>query len=114
MDDRILSDFLEAGLLELNGNDAWFDYITSAADQLAIYIAKHPQTLPEFIYSAISNSTDKADDCARTKAREVLKSVWRTYASVSMGSIDTVLRGVILDAIIQNAEENKQIIKSKS
>ena len=109
MDDRILNNFLEAGLLELNGNDAWFDHITNAADQLATYIAEHPQTLPEFIYSAISTSTDIASDSARTKAREALKSVRRTYASVSMDSIDTVLRGVILDAIIQNTEENKQI-----
>lgn len=107
MAERILETFLDAGLLELNGQDAWFSYIVRAADALAVYLAAHPQELPSFVYSAI-DPTDRQDDPARVKALDTLKSVWRTFASVSMGSLDLVLKGTILDAVMQNAERDSQ------
>ena len=51
--DRILETFLDAGLLELGGNDAWFEHISAAADKLAVHIGAHPEQLAAFVYSAV-------------------------------------------------------------
>jgi hypothetical protein len=105
---RILDTYLDAGLLELDGNDVWFEHITTAADELAKYIAANPTEIACFVYSAI-NTSDRKNDLARTKVLDILKGVWRTYASVSMGSLGTVQKGIIFDAIFQNAERDPQI-----
>lgn len=107
MADRILVMFLDAGLLELKGQDAWFDNITRAADHLAKHLVEHPQEFAQFVYSAIDPS-DRNGDPARAKALETLKSVWRTFSSVSIGSLDMVLRSIILDAVVQNANQDSQ------
>lgn len=108
MTERILETYLDAGLLELDGNDAWFEHITTAADELAKYIAANPTELAYFVYSAIDTS-DRKNDPSRIKVLDILKSVWRTYASVSMGSLDTVQKGIIFDAVFQNAKRDPQI-----
>ncbi len=107
MVDRILTTFLDAGLLELNGQDAWFEHITTAADQLASHLAEHPHELTGYVYSAI-HPNDRNNDPARTKTLEILRGVWRTFSSVSIGSLDLVLRGIILDAIVQNSNKDQQ------
>lgn len=113
MTERILETYLDAGLLELNGNDAWFEHISNAADQLATYIAANPDELSSFVYSAINNSS-RPNDPVRLKTSDTLKSVWKTYSSVSMGSLDTVLKGIIFDAVFQNVERDPQIKLSVS
>ena len=107
MNERILDAFLDRGLLDLKGQDAWFAHITKAADVLAVYLREHPDQLSLFAYSAIDPGT-RADDPAREKAREVLRDVWRTFSSVSIGGLDLVLRGIILDALVRNAERDSQ------
>ncbi|WP_290484739.1 GTPase-associated system all-helical protein GASH [Hyphomonas sp. UBA3195] len=106
--DRILETFLDAGLLELGGNDAWFEHISAAADKLAVHIGAHPEQLAAFVYSAV-DPRERLGDPSRAMAQETLKSVWRTYSSVTMGSLDLVFRGIILDAVIQNAKRDDQI-----
>jgi len=98
---------MNAGLLDLKGNDAWLEHMTRAADELATYIAAHPDQLLAFVYSAVDPS-ERPGDPSREKAKEILKRIWQTYGSVSIGSPDLVFRGLILDAIIQNTNRDGQ------
>ena len=105
---RVLEAYLQNGLLPLDGNDAWFDYITAAADQLSGYIARNPHELAAFLYSAV-DSKSRPEDFARAKAIEAIQEVWKTYASVTFSSPDQILRGIILDALVKNSQRDSNI-----
>lgn len=107
MNERILDAYFDQGLLQLHGNDAWFDKITAAADSLSTVLKAEPEKIVSFVYSAL-DPRDLEDDPPRAETLDILKTIWRTFSSVSMGPLDMVLRGVILDSVVQNCRTDKQ------
>ena len=102
MTDRILDQFLQAGLLDLKGNDDWHTRITAAADSLSDYLRQSPDQLPPFVYAALdTNALDT--DPAIERTLELLKDRWKTYASVFAASPIVILRAIIIDAVVANA-----------
>ena len=43
MSDRLLDRFLEKGLLDLKGNDEWYERITLTAKSLSTYLRANPK-----------------------------------------------------------------------
>ena len=105
MSDRVLDRFLESGLLDLKGNDEWYEHITATAEALATHLRANPQDIVPFSYAALLSSIDDAD-AAVDRTRSLLKAEWRTYASVSMASPTAMLRAIMLDALLENAAQD--------
>ena len=105
MSDRLLDRFLEKGLLDLKGNDEWYGHITLTAKSLSTYLRANPEEMVPFTYAALLPDVGDKDP-AIEKTLGLLKARWKTYASVSMASPKVMLRAIILDALIANAESD--------
>ena len=103
MSDRLLDQFLEKGLLDLKGNDEWYEHITLAAKSLSTYLRANPEEIVPFTYAALLPDVGDQDP-AIEKTLGFLKAEWKTYASVSMASPKVMLRAIVLDAVLANAE----------
>ncbi|MDE0159822.1 MAG: GTPase-associated system all-helical protein GASH [Candidatus Dadabacteria bacterium] len=102
---RLLDRFLEKGLLDLKGNDEWYGHITSTAMSLSNYLRANPEKIVPFTYAALLPDVGDKNP-AIEKTLDLLKAEWRTYASVSMSSPKNMLRVIILDALLANAESD--------
>ena len=105
MSDRVLDRFLESGLLDLQGNDEWYEHVMATAEALATHLRANPQDIVPFSYAALLSSIDDTD-AAVDRTRSLLKAEWRTYASVSMASPTAMLRSIMLDALLKNAAQD--------
>ena len=108
MSDRLLGQFLEKGLLDLKGNDEWYEHLISVAESLSTYLRANPEKIVPFTYAALLPDVGDQDP-AIEKTRDFLKAEWKTYASVSMASPKAMLRAIILDALLTNAEVDDAI-----
>ena len=105
MSDRLLDRFLEKGLLDLKGNDEWYEHITSTAISLSSYLRANPEEIVPFTYAALLPDVGDKDP-AIGKTLGLLKAEWKTYASLSMSSPRVMLRAIIFDALLGNAESD--------
>ena len=105
MTDGLLEQFLEQGLLDLKGNDQWYGHITSTASSLSKYLRANPQYITPFTYAALTPEVSSQDPAVE-KTVTLLKSEWKTYASISMASPSVMLRAIIFDALLQNADSD--------
>ena len=105
MSDRLLDRFLEKGLLDLRGNDEWYGRITSTAKSLSTYLRANPEEIVPFTYAALLPDVGDKDP-AIEKTLDLLKAEWKTYASVAMASPKAMLRAIVLDALLANAESD--------
>ena len=107
MSNRLLDRFLEVGLLDLKGNDEWYMHLTSTAESLSTYLRANPGEIVPFTYAALSTGVGDRNPAIDTTLG-LLRREWRTYASVSMASPMVMLRAVILDALLANAESDDE------
>ena len=105
MSDRLLDRFLEKGLLDLKGNDEWYGRITLTGKSLSTYLRTNPEEIIPFTYAALLPDVGDKDPAIEI-ALDLLKTEWKTYASVSMASPKAMLRAIILDALLANAESD--------
>ena len=105
MSDRLLDRFLKKGLLDLKGNDEWYGHITSTAMSLSTYLRANPEEIVPFTYAALLPDVGDKDPAIR-KTLELLQAEWKTYASVSMATPKVMLRAIVLDALLVNAESD--------
>ena len=105
MSDRLLDRFLEVGLLDLKGNDEWYEHLASTAESLATYLKANPNEIVPFTYAAVSVDVDDKNP-AIVSTLALLRQTWKTYASVSMASPKAMLRAIILDALLASAESD--------
>ena len=105
MADRLLDRFLEKGLLDLKGNDEWYERITLTAESLSTYLRANPEEIVPFTYAALLPDVGDKDP-AIEKTLSLLKAEWKTYASVVMAAPKVMLRAIVLDALLANAESD--------
>ena len=108
MAERLIDRFLEEGLLDLKGNDQWYGHIISTASSLSTYLLANPKNVVPFTYAALTPEVSNQDPAVE-KTISLLKSEWRTYASISIASPNVMLRAIILDALLQNADTDDAI-----
>ena len=105
MIDSLLDRFLEKGLLDLKGNDQWYGHITSTASSLSTFLRENPEEIVPFTYAALVPEVADQDP-AIEKTLNLLRAEWKTYPSISMESPKAMLRAIILDALLQNANSD--------
>ena len=108
MTDSLLDRFLDKGLLDLKGNDQWYGHITSTASSLSTFLRDNPEDIVPFTYAALVTEVSDQNP-AIEKTLNLLRAEWKTYASISMASPKIMLRAIILDALLQNANSDDAI-----
>ena len=103
MSEALLDRFLEKGLLDLKGNDEWYERIIKTAKSLSTYLRANPEKIVPFTYAALLPDVGDRRSGHRKNRYSFLKSKWKTYASVSMASPKVMLRAIIFEALLENA-----------
>lgn len=106
MSDQILLRFLNAGLLNLNGDDAKLEKLQEAAGDLAAILKKTPRKAASFALIAFDPQAP-ADDPVVVEATTAIQKRWATYVNTFAGTPMTVIRAILLEAIVQAADDEK-------
>lgn len=95
---RVLDEYLDRGILRLNGDDDRFDKVIAAANSFGQWLAKHPDNFTACLYSAMDTG-ERPNDPIRRIAEEHLKANWRSYGGALDGFPHLVFRAMMLDAV---------------
>lgn len=107
MSDRLLDRFLDDKLLDLQGNDEWYEHVTATAGALSAELRANPRQIVPFAYAALLPDVGDDDPTVR-QTLGLLKAEWKTYASVTMASPTALLRAIIFDALLSVTEHDKR------
>lgn len=105
---QVILDFLKAGLINVGGDDAKLEKLRETAADLADALKKTPSKTAHFALIAFDPEAPAYDPIIKDAVR-TLESRWATYVNTFSGTPVTVLRAVLLDALVQAASENDNI-----
>ncbi len=108
MDQEYLMSFLEMGAINLNSDDSKLEKLRTAAKDLSAALRKAPAKTANFTMVAADPSVPPGDPVLE-EAMGALRKRWETVANAFAGRPVTVLRAVLLDAIVQAAREDDAI-----
>jgi len=106
--ESILLKFLQNGLIDVHGDDVKFDKLSASAGDFA----KELRTTPSKAVSAALLAFDQsapATDPLVLEVLEILKDRWPTYMNTFSGVPIAVVRGILLDALVQAATDNEKV-----
>ncbi|ULS47540.1 hypothetical protein F9W95_19100 [Pectobacterium carotovorum] len=106
MNNQVLLGFLKAGLLDLNGDDTKLAKLQDAAGDLVGILKKTPGKATPYCLIAFDPQAP-VDDPVITEATAVLLKCWPTYINTFAGSPVTVIRAILLDALMQASSDEK-------
>jgi hypothetical protein len=105
---QILIRFLSAGLINVGGDDAKLDKLKETAADLASTLQKTPSKAAAFALIAFDPEAP-ADDPVIKEGAEALQKRWATYVNTFSGMPVAVIRAILLDALVQAAEEDDKV-----
>lgn len=108
MDQEYLMRFLEMGAINLNSDDSKLEKLRTTAKDLSAALRKAPAKTANFTMVAADPSVPPGDPVLE-EAMGALRKRWETVANAFTGRPVTVLRAVLLDAIVQAAREDDAI-----
>lgn len=100
--------FLRAGLINVGGDDAKLERLTETAADLAAALKKTPSKAVPFALIAFDPEAP-AEDPVIKEAVDALQKRWATYINTFSGTPVTVLRAVLLNALVHAASENENV-----
>lgn len=106
--EEFLMRFLEIGAFNLNSDDTKLEKLRTAAKDLAGVLQKTPAKTVSFTMVAADPSVPSSDPVL-DEAMAVVRKRWETVANAFTGRPVTVLRAVLLDAIVQAARQDDAI-----
>lgn len=106
MSNQVLLSFLNAGLLNLNGDDAKLTKLQEAAGDLAASLKKTPGKTTSFALIAFDPQAP-VDDPVVVEATAAIQKRWATYVNTFAGTPITVIRAILLEALVQAADDDK-------
>ncbi|AHK18674.1 hypothetical protein BF17_04450 [Yersinia similis] len=106
MSNQVLLGFLKAGLLDLNSDDTKLAKLQDAAGDLVGILKKTPGKATPYCLIAFDPQAP-VDDPVITEATAVLLKRWPTYINTFAGSPVTVIRAILLDALMQASSDEK-------
>lgn len=106
MSHQVLLRFLNAGLLNLNGDDAKLAKLQEAAGDLAASLKKTPGKTAAFALIAFDPQAP-VDDPVVMEAIAAIQKRWATYVNTFAGTPVTVIRAILLEALVQAADDEK-------
>lgn len=108
MTDKILLRFLNAGLINVGGDDAKLLKLQETAEDLAETLKKTPAQAASFALIAFDPEAP-AEDPVIKAAMAALQTRWPTYVNTFSGTPVAVLRAVLMDALLQAAKCDDKI-----
>lgn len=111
MDDEILLHFLSIGLVDVQGDDSKLDKMRAAVTDLVSALKKTPAKTASFTIVAADPTVDATDPTVQ-EAMGFLKKQWTTVANIFSSTPVTVIRAMLLDALVQAARHNDDIAVS--
>lgn len=108
MEQEFLLKFLEIGAIDLKGDDTKLDKLRSTAKDLAAILRKTPSKTASFTMVAADPNIAPTDPTVE-EAMAALRKQWETIANAFAGRPVSILRAILLDAIVQAARSDDAI-----
>lgn len=108
MSDQIILRFLNAGLINVGGDDAKLAKLHETSADLAAVLKKSPSKTAPFALIAFDPEAPTEDPVIK-EAAGALQKRWPTYVNTFSGTPIAVLRAVLLDALVQAAAETDKV-----
>jgi hypothetical protein len=108
VDNATLQGFLNKGLIDVGGDDAKLEKLSQAAKDLAGALKKTPYKALGYSLIAFDPEAPE-DDPIVQEALAALQNRWATYRNTFAATPITVIRAVLLDALVDAAEEDDRI-----
>jgi len=108
MAEQVLLQLLEAGVVNVGGEDVRLEKLQNTAKDLAATLKKTPEATSYWTMAAADPTVDPAEPIIQ-EAWGVLKKHWTTVANTYQSIPVTLLRACLLDAIVQTAAQNDHI-----
>jgi len=108
MAQEYLLEFLNVGVIDLNGDDSKLEKLRDTAKDLAVVLRRNPSKTSLFTMVAADPGVSAADPSI-VEAMDALRQRWQTIANTHKGLPVAVLRAILLDAIVQAARADDTI-----
>lgn len=108
MAQEYLLEFLNAGVIDLNGDDSKLEKLRDTAKDLAAVLRKSPSKTSLFTMVAADSGIAAADPSV-VEAMDALRQRWQTISNTHKGLPVAILRAILLDAIVQAARADDAI-----
>ena len=108
MGDTVLLRFLRKGLVEVGGDDAKLAKLQNTSAAVSAMLKDMPSKTASFVLIAF-DANAPANDPVIVETLECLNQEWPTYVNTFSGTPVTVLRAVILDALVGAAREDERV-----
>jgi hypothetical protein len=100
--------FLEAGLIDVGGDDAKLGKLQETVADIAAALRKAPKNTTRYALAAFDPETT-AEEPAIGEARDMLAQRWPTFVNTFAGTPVRVIRALLLDALAQEASNDDRI-----
>ncbi len=104
----ILIRFLNAGLINVGGDDAKLDRLKATAADLASSLKATPSKAARFALIAFDPEAPTEDPVIK-EVVEALQNRWTTYVNTFSGTPVAVIRAMLLDALAQAADDDARV-----
>jgi hypothetical protein len=104
----ILIRFLNAGLIDVGGDDAKLGKLRETAADLATALKKTPSKAAPFALIAFDPEAPACDSVVK-EVVETLQRRWATYVNTFSGTPIAVIRAMLLDALVQAARDDERV-----
>src|SRR5579884_1378575 len=106
--ERVLLKFLENGLVNVGGDDVKLEKLSATSSDLATFLKNAPEKTASFALIAFDPEAP-VNDPVVADTLEALKKRWLTYGNTFPTAPIAVVRAMLLDAIVQAAEEDERV-----
>ncbi|MCA6115203.1 hypothetical protein J6524_09865 [Bradyrhizobium sp. WSM 1738] len=108
MSEDVLLRFLDGGLIDVGGDDAKLEKLRATATDLATSLGAEPSKATAFALVAFDPEAP-ADDPVVHEALAALKRRWTTYVNTFSGVPISVVRAMLLDALMQASAADDRV-----
>jgi hypothetical protein len=108
VDEAILHGFLNKGLIDVGGDDTKLEKLLQAAKDLAAALKKYPSKALSFSLIAFDPYAPEEDPVVQ-EALAALQNRWATYRNTFAATPITVIRGMLLDALVGAAAADDRV-----
>jgi urease accessory protein UreF len=108
MGETVLLRFLGSGLVDVGGDDAKLGKLQATSTAIALVLKKAPSKVPNYSLVAFDSNAPSADPVV-VEVLNALKGLWPTYVNTFASTPITVIRAIILDALVEAAREDERV-----
>jgi hypothetical protein len=108
MSETVLLRFLETGLVNVGGDDSKLEKLQAATTAVSSLLKKTPSKVPSYSLIAFDPNAP-ASDPVIIEVLANLKESWPTYVNTFASTPIAVLRAMILDALVEAANEDERV-----